>query len=81
MLVVFARYDSRRERAKLKKALTRAEYLERQAAKNARNKALEEEEAKKIPYEVYFAVVVSCVLCFVGVGVDDACFGDAVGAY
>ena len=37
---------------KLKKALSKAEYLERQAVKIARNKAFEDEEAKKIPYEV-----------------------------
>ncbi|CAN0326997.1 unnamed protein product, partial [Discosporangium mesarthrocarpum] len=44
-------YDKQRERRKFKRALDRAEYLERQAAKEARNKAIEEEEAKKIPYE------------------------------
>lgn len=46
------RYNQRRERSKLRRALGRAEYLSRQEAKNARAKALEEEEAKKIPYEV-----------------------------
>lgn len=38
---------------KLKRAMGRAEFLSRQEAKNARIKALEEEEAKKIPYEVH----------------------------
>lgn len=46
------RFNSKRERTKLKRALKTAEYLERQALKNARNKAFEDEEAKKIPYEV-----------------------------
>ncbi|CAM9463462.1 unnamed protein product [Choristocarpus tenellus] len=44
-------YDTQRERRKLKRALDRAEYLERQAVKAARTKAIEEEESKKIPYE------------------------------
>eukprot|EP00752_Nemacystus_decipiens_P012546 g11112.t1 len=44
-------YNSRRERMKLKRALQKAEWVERMAAKTARTKALEEEEAKKIPYE------------------------------
>ena len=48
----YGRYNSKRERMKLKKALSKAEYLERQAVKIARNKAFEDEEAKKIPYEV-----------------------------
>lgn len=30
----------------------KADYVERQAAKAARTQAMEEEEAKKIPYEV-----------------------------
>lgn len=45
---------------KLKKALSNAEWMGRQAAKNARTKALEEEEAMKIPYEVGGWVVVGC---------------------
>lgn len=49
---VVHRYNQRRERSRLKRALSRAEYLSRQEAKNARAKAFEEEEAKKIPYEV-----------------------------
>lgn len=48
----FYRYALRRERAKLKRALQKAEWMERLAAKEARNKAIEEEEARKIPYEV-----------------------------
>eukprot|EP00903_Cladosiphon_okamuranus_P017482 g16102.t1 len=44
-------YNSRRERTKFKRALQKAEWVERMAAKTARAKALEEEEAKKIPYE------------------------------
>ncbi|CAM9420671.1 unnamed protein product [Ectocarpus sp. 12 AP-2014] len=44
-------YNCRRERTKFKRALQKAEWLERVAAKNAHTKALEEEEAKKIPYE------------------------------
>lgn len=50
--MLFCRYNSRRERTKFKKALLKAEWVERMAAKTARTKALEEEEAKKIPYEV-----------------------------
>lgn len=46
------RFNSKRERTKFKKALQRAEWVGRQEAKNAWAKALEEEEAKKIPYEV-----------------------------
>lgn len=46
------RYNQKRERLRLKRALGKAEFLSRQEAKNARAKALEEEEAKKIPYEV-----------------------------
>lgn len=47
-----SRFNSRRERTKFKRAMQRAEWVERQEAKNAWAKALEEEEAKKIPYEV-----------------------------
>lgn len=49
---LFFRFNSKRERAKFKRALQRAEWVGRQEAKNAWAKALEEEEAKKIPYEV-----------------------------
>lgn len=52
------RYNSRRERTKFKRALQKAEWVERMAAKTARTKALEEEEAKKIPYEVGYVCVV-----------------------
>ncbi len=37
---------------KFKRALQKAEWVERQNAKAARTKAIEEEEAMKIPYEV-----------------------------
>lgn len=52
LVVYWCRYNSRRERTKFKKALQKAEWVERMAAKAARTQALEEEEAKKIPYEV-----------------------------
>lgn len=55
-MCLVGRYNSKRERVKLKRALARADYLSRQEAKNARVKALEEEEAKKIPYEVDIGV-------------------------
>ena len=52
---------------KFKKALQKAEWVERQAAKEARHKAIEDEEAKKIPYEVglvtYFLLL--CLVHFV----------------
>lgn len=52
LLIRRCRYNSRRERTKFKRALQKAEWVERMAAKTARTKAMEEEEAKKIPYEV-----------------------------
>lgn len=42
---------------KFKKALQKAEWVERQNAKAARTKAIEEAEALKIPYEVNYSRV------------------------